>query len=150
MLTDPQRIAFHTELLNDPKGLGYAVPYSIGNDDGLAALVNVVHDGGDFQVNNEPRTKAQIMAAVSTADWDAMTPENVQKFVAFISTLDTIPVADDSIFEKLVLPLPAEGDSRTTLAGLRKRQGTRGEVVSGINGFRLTGSDVAYAKSYTP
>jgi hypothetical protein len=114
-----------------------------GNDQAIADAINLIRSGGDYQVANEPITPNEFWAAVTQSDWVAITPEQMQKLTSLLGTLTNgIDVANDAIATKLMSMLPADGVSRTNIADLQKRQGSRGERLI-APGFRLTSNDVS-------
>jgi hypothetical protein len=149
-LTDPQKATLKNELTNDPEVLGYAALLAIGNDQGLADLINAIGVGGDFQVPREPVTPSTIIDAITVDDFLAMQPTDFQRLQFVLSSQQTTNLANESTREKVLATLPADGPSRTAVNNLQTRQGTRGEVVLGVNGIRLTANDIAAARNYSP
>lgn len=137
--------ALKNELINDPKGLGYAPLYANGQDQDLADLMNVVRAGGDYQIDNEPVTKEDVVKAVTSQDFAAMSALDFTKLLVLF-LMGEIDLANAATQTLLASVFPANGGTRTNLIALAKRQGTRGEKLFG-GGVRLSASDIAQARN---
>ena len=148
MLDAAQLLVFKAELVSDPKALGYAALLSVGNDSGVATLVNAIGSGGAFQVPNEPVTASTVLANITPTDLAAMTSTQVQNLSLYL-TAQTIDLSTNggNNLANVLSCLPNPGTSRTTVTNLSVRQGTRGEVLFGINGIRVVANDVSNAMS---
>lgn len=133
-----------SELINDPQGLGYAPLYANGQDQDLANILNTIHVGGAFQIDNEPVTREQVVRNIDATDLDAMSASNLTKLMVLflMGHIDLANVATRTLLSSV---FPANGVTRTNLIALAKRQGTRGEKLFG-NGVRLSASDIALAR----
>lgn len=145
-VTPAQLPVLKNELINDPKGLGYAPLYANGQDADLATMINLVREGGDYQVDNDPVLPRDVVKAITQADLDALTPTALQK-LTILFLLGTLDLSDATTRGLLASIFPPGGGTRTALSVLSKRQGTRGEVLFASRGIRVTASDVAAARN---
>lgn len=144
-LTSTQLNALKTELNTDPKTLGIAAKLSVGDDQGIADLLNAIHaSGGDFQVNREPVAPSVIVTKIAPEDFQAMTTSQ-QGQLALLFVISALNLSDTNTFTNLTGCFPNDGDTIRNLTLLQKRQGSRAEVLFG-NGVVVTSSDVAHAK----
>lgn len=145
-LTTVQLVALKSELTADPKALGYPALLTVGNQQGCADLLNLIHaTGGDYQVNNEPVAPSRIVTQITPEDFQTMTTSQ-QGQLALLFVIPSLDLSDDNTFDNLSNCFPNEGQTITNLTLLKKRQGARGEVLFG-NGFRATANDISNALS---
>lgn len=144
-LTAPQILALKSECINDPKGLGLNALYANGQDQDVADALNVIHAGGDYQINNEPVSKEQVVKAITGADFAAMNALDFTKLMVLF-LMGEIDLSNAATQTLLASVFPPGGGTRTNLVQLAKRQGTRGEVLFG-NGVRVSASEVAETRN---
>lgn len=142
-MTPAQYTALKTELTTDPTALGYAPLLTSGDQSGIATLMNTIKPGGAFQVNNEPVSPSQVALEITPADFQAMTSTQ-QSQLALLFVIPSLDLSDANIFANLSACFPNAGETITNLSVLKKRQGTRGEVLFG-NGERITANDISTA-----
>lgn len=138
--------ALKNEIINDPNGLGYSTPYNLGNDDGVAALLNSVGAGAAYSIFKNSVPIADLLKNFVPAEFNALTAVQVAKLQLLFAGSATIDPSDAntrSIFQTF---LSAATGTLTNFAALIKRQGSRAEVLFGI-GTSISGSDVAAARN---
>lgn len=144
-LTAPQILTLKSECINDPKGLGLNAMYANGQDQDVADALNVIREGGDYQINSEPVSKEAVVKAITGADFATMTALDFTKLLVLF-LMGEIDLANNATQTLLASVFPAGGGTRTNLIVLSKRQGTRGEVLFG-NGVRISASEVAETRN---
>jgi hypothetical protein len=134
-----------TELTTDPAvpPLGYAPAVTAGNDAELVRLLNEIREGTAFQIDQvisrEHVYRALVDSELLTFDAPHMDRLNLAL------TQVQFDMADPGVRNKLRDAVPASAtQSRANLNTIRRRQGSRAEVVCG-RGTVVTQSEVSFA-----
>jgi hypothetical protein len=147
MLTSTQLTTLKTFLTADAHALGIAAHLTTGDVGAVANIMNTVQpsSAGWAQVNNEPVSPSDVVAAITPADFAAMTLDQKQSLIV----LETIPLLDLSVagvLTNLKSCFQSSGDTVTAIQAMSKRAGRPGEVLFG-NGVLLTANDISNAMS---
>ena len=122
------------ELNNDPQSIGYATHITSGAHSTLAFMLN---DTATYSasVDVEFITAIEAQAAVDDSDFDALNANDLRRWLIIISLRDGIPVKNANIRAQ-VLAIWAPGTTtRSNLAGLQTKTGTRAEELWGDGSF---------------
>lgn len=138
-------VALASEINTDPAALGYAAPKQAGNDIAVAVLLNAVGAGVSFQVNREPISSALFIANMDPTEFAALTQAQLLRLLIILSG-DSVDINGANTQTSLLGIFPNPGATKTAIAALLKRQGSRAEVLFG-RGTVITGYDVAHAFS---
>ena len=131
------------EINADPTGLGYAAFTNAGNDQGVVTLINAVGVSGSFQVPREPIPTAMFIANMDPTEFAALT--NVQLLrLQIILSGGTVDINGANTRASLLAIFPSNGVTKTNIAALLNRQGSRAEVLWGI-GTIVTTDNVSKA-----
>ena len=135
MLSDSQIAELTTELSTDPETLGYT-----GKSNGeLVDILNEVRAGAQFEVTRnttlsagnvaEPIRSQDIVDGTTSADFAALSAAEQRLYGSLVSReVVNLTAAMKAHFLSL---FGAGTDTRTNLAALSKRQGSRAEVLFG-------------------
>ena len=127
--------ALKTELKTDPANMGYAALMAIGNDVGLAALLNAPKVGVSVPVGFIP--SEQVVAALNGSELNALTAAQKDTLRVYFTpaTVDALPGSAPRTY--LLSLFPGGTATRAALVALVDRIGTRAEEL----GFGSVSSD---------
>jgi hypothetical protein len=128
------------ELQSDPMALGYAPLIAAGHDADLLALLIEVRDGPNFLVTLPSVTGAQVLARLDPTEFVALADEVRREVLVRLAALITLaqgplPITKASVkalLLHLVSVFPDGGPTRTAMQHVDQRQGSRHEVVCGV------------------
>ncbi len=123
--------ALKTELLTDPSGIGYSVPYQGGDDGGTSDLLNAIREGGAYQVDRDPVPPQRVFEVIDAEEYAALTVTDLAR----LQTAFTVPLlnlAVSSVQAILTGIFPNGSVTNLNILALSKRQGSRAEVLWGI------------------
>jgi hypothetical protein len=140
--------ALHTEIVTDPKGLGYAAHTANNDDAGVAILINALTGNGIGTVYLTVSMTQLLEVLTTTADFDAlMVAGVVYNTVATLTMLGPMNFAM-AAFQSELTHLATEASlstaSKTAWTNAVSRNGSRAEVLFGTNTVVLH-TDVAIA-----
>jgi hypothetical protein len=135
--------ALKTEIQTDPQALGFAAMLAAGSDQPIADALNLVRAGAAYQVNREAITSALFISQMDPTEFAALTQAQLLR-LEVILTGGTVDINDTRTQSNLLGIFPNPGTTKTNVAALLKRQGSRAEVVLG-RGTVVTASDVGRA-----
>jgi hypothetical protein len=130
--------ALKTELQTDPTALGYAPFVATETTWQLAALLNQPRPAIRTFRSDVPTW--EVVACTGKAEYDALTAGNKQLYQILVSagTLD----GSDSRIRAMFASIFAAGATRTALAAMAERDGSRAEQLFGV---AVTSEDCAKA-----
>jgi hypothetical protein len=147
MQLEPAQLdALKAFLVADSHGLGIAAKLSVGDDGGVADLMNTINVSGWAQVNNEPVQPSEIEQQITAADLSAMTLTQKQSLTTLAALTDAYDLNNTNTMAKLVSCFPADGQTVTNLQSLSKRAGRPMEVLFGV-GSTATANNISDAMS---
>lgn len=133
--------ALAAELQNDPTTLGYAPSITAGNDQGLADMLNLVR--GTITVFRNDVKADEVIGATVVSDFTALTAGQQNYYLALVSQ-PVIDVSNSNVRSNLASLFPAVSATRSNLATLAQRNGSRAEQLWGV-GTIVGVLDVAHA-----
>lgn len=135
----------NTELQTDPLTLGYAPLIAAGDHSGLAAILNDVAGAGAASIDREFVDAATFQSQVDPTEYLALTvaQQNLWNAILTASTSTQVPLKNSTLRSQ-VLAVWAAGTTRTNLAALQTRTGSRAEVLWG-DGAVVTHTMIAEA-----
>jgi hypothetical protein len=131
----------NTELTNDPKNRGYAVPMAAGDTGEVARLLN--EQLPTESVERASITPQEAQAAVDVADFKALTAGAQRAWLAIVG-LPEVPVKNPQIRAQVAAIWGPGTATRANLVALQTRDASRAEVLFG-EGISVTHLDVARA-----
>jgi hypothetical protein len=138
MTLDPQTLL--TELKTDPKQLHYAGK----TDAAIAELLNQIGLSGET-CPNTAATIGELLIALDTGEWSALS-QPVRDYLTVVAQQPSIDLSNANVVARIAALFPANGPTRTALAGLMTRPCSRTEAVFGPNRIALP-LDVTLAKA---
>lgn len=145
------------EIANDPNAYGLVAMRDAGNDDGIAAVLNLPR--ATITVQRDDISSQEIVQAITVADFVTVgaTPtaaalSSERRYLAWMTMLASVPRvrlfndngSNGPVVENLIAMFPAGTGTFTRLAALASRQGSRAEQLFGRNA-RVTNLDVSAA-----
>lgn len=161
-MTRTQLQSLATELNTDPNAYGYAAKIAVGDDEGVAAIINTVRDGSNgasIPIRRSNIASKEIVEAIRVTDYTALPANpnatqlsNERRFLSWMESLvnaSEVRLLNDDGTDTPVISnfqdmFPAGSGTRTRLFTLATRNGSRAEQLFGAN-FVVTASDVAKA-----
>lgn len=141
-LTTAQIATLKTEINSDPNGLGYAAPYSLGSDDGVAALINAVGAGAAYSIYKNNIPLHDMIANIASSEFTSLTSLQVAQLQFLFQGSGGVVDATDTNTRNIITAIFAGKTSTlANFAALAKRQGSRAEVLFGV-GVSVSGHDV--------
>lgn len=153
---DPTQLAaLKTELVTDPKALGYAPRIASGDHSALATLLNSTYAAaGNIQLGEVPCYL--VRAAISLADWRLLTAEE-RAYLHMLLDGELVNLSlgmvDNNLVQAGGIWAPGTGagsaqarglDSRARLVSLKQRKATRAEELWGLD-TQVTIADIPRA-----
>ena len=132
-----------TEITTDPKVLGFAALVAVGNDAAIAAALNLVRVGVDYQINRLPVPAYEIFEQIVPSEWAALTAAEKQRIQTLLS-MGTVDPRGTNTRQAFQDAFGVGTTTRANLIAYLKRQASRAEVLFG-DGVRITYTDVAKA-----
>lgn len=138
--TDAQLAA---ELNGDPTGRGYAPHIASGNDVALAQNINQPDAG---MIDRLTITPDIFQTAVVASEYTSLTDQmrSLWQTIVTASVQTGVPIKNTSIRSQIVAIWPQGSTTRTNLAAMQQRMGSRAEVLWG-DGTVVQTSDIARA-----
>lgn len=135
----------NTELSSDPLTLGYAALISSGNHAALADILNDKAGAGAASIDREFVDAATFQSQVDPTEYLALSvaQQNLWNAILTASSGGSIPIKNNTLRNQ-VLAVWAAGTTRTNLAALQTRTGSRAEVLWG-DGAVITHTMIAQA-----
>src|SRR5262245_51286210 len=112
--------ALHDELFTDPAGLDYDT--GGGDENALADALNMVRQGGCYQVDRDPVTTTQIFSLIDPDDYTALTTTQLAQLQT-VFTLETVNLAVDNVRNNLANIFGSNSTTQQAIVALQKRQG---------------------------
>jgi len=143
-LTNAELLA---EITNDPTGLGLPALYAIGNDSGIANLLNDPTSVGKGTVAADDMPKADFETLVKGSEADNITTAQ-HAVLDFYMNSDLVPIGNPEMQEAM-LEIFTEGTFPLThprMVAAFTRDGSRAEVLKGT-GYRVTVDDVSATRN---
>lgn len=134
--------ALKTELQVDPAGLGYAPHLAAGADQSLADLLNEARQS--ISIPRATIPAHEVWEAIVPAEWTALTANERQR-VQTILSMGEVNVRGTNTRSSLAAAFGAGTTSRSNLAALQTRRGSRAEELFG-EGITVTSEDIAKAR----
>lgn len=130
--------ALKTELQTDPTGLGYAAHIMSGTTWRLADLLNLPRVA--IRTFRTAIPTWEVIAATTKTEYDALTAGNKQLYQILVSagTIDGSNAEIRAMFASIF----SAGPTRTALAAMAERDGTRAEQLFGVS---VSTDDCAHA-----
>ena len=128
-----------TELQTDPLTLGYAALLAAGNHGAVADVLNQSRTAVSI-----PRTTVpawEVFDAIVPAEWASLTAQEKQRIQTILS-MGTVSVQGTNTRNSFLAAFAAGTTTRSNLAALQTRQGSRAEF---LFGQPVTAADVAQA-----
>lgn len=146
MLSSSQYALLQSELNTDPGARGYAALISLGNDSGLADLLNAP-DTNAANDQFDRITSHDIFEAIDATEFSALAQAALLRLLIILVQLGqgSIDVRGSNIRALLAAIFPVGGPTRAALLAASKRHTTRAEQVLGVLGVIITATDVAIA-----
>lgn len=135
--------ALRTEIQNDPQSLGLVALVQTGSDQGIADALNLVRDGGAYQVFAGPFLPSQVFAQLDATELAALTALPLQRLQVVLA-LDLIDPRDTNTRTILGGLFGSGTNTRANLQSMSQRQGSRAEILFGSRTV-ITSSDVSFA-----
>lgn len=144
MLTTAQYAALKTELQTDPTSLGYAAMIAVGNDQGLAELVNTPQP--TILLYRESVSADEVYENINAAEFSALTQQQLMRLQVIMAQATNGGVSFRRANSRQLLKniFPNGGPTDTNLTNIAKRQGSRAEQVL-QQGISVTPLDIAIA-----
>jgi hypothetical protein len=144
MLTTAQYAALKTELQTDPTSLGYAAMIAVGNDQGLAELVNTPQP--TILLFREAVSADEVYENINAAEFSALTQQQLMRLQVIMMQATNGGVSFRRANSRQLLKniFPNGGPTDTNLTNIAKRQGSRAEQVL-QQGISVTPLDIAIA-----
>jgi len=133
--------ALKTELQTDPTGLGYAGPLGRGETQVVADLLNAVRQG--VSIERETVPAYEVWEAIVPSEWAALTANDRQR-VQTILSMGEVSVRGTNTRSSFAAAFGAGTSSRTQLAALQNRPGSRAEQLFGTD-VVIQSSDITIA-----
>lgn len=143
--------ALRTELLTDPKSLGYQVYIDTGNDVGLAQLLDEVR--ADILIRRANISPVELLEAIHPNDLTVPVTVNATLAGSWLESVlqaqDTVRLLRDdgsntTIFQGIKRLLINNSQSEARLNAISNRTGSRAEELFGADAW-VTHQDIAYA-----
>jgi hypothetical protein len=128
------------ELDNDPAGLGYAGK-GVTDTSALLNTPGAAHGTVDVQMV----TNTDLQSAVVASEWAALANANLERLWLAVVGMETIPIHDANIRNQILEVWGPGTATRTNLAGLQTRQGTRAEALWGVDTY-ISNSEINEAR----
>ena len=121
----------NAEVTNDPTGIGLEpMPAKSSGDN--AAIINEIR--GSIQVDVERVLACQMMSAVVTSEFLARTDGEQRMWIAMMSAhAGDINPKDQGLRDQIIALWPGGTTTRSNLAALQTRDGSRAEQLWGVN-----------------
>lgn len=145
-LSNAQLDTLKAFLVADSHGLGISARLALGDDGGVADIMNTINASGWAQVNNEPVAPSEIEQQITADDLAAMTLAQKQSLTTLAALSDAFDLNNANTMAKLVSCFPVDGQTVTNLSGLSKRAGRPMEVLFGT-GSTATPNNISDAMS---
>jgi hypothetical protein len=132
-----------TEITTDPAALGLVVDYNAGRDGAVADKLNAV---ANLDVTRTLIPAYEVLSAIVPSEWTAagFTTANKQMLQTLLSQ-QYLDASNANIRAWFTTMFAAGTTTRTNLAALQTRKGSRAEVAFGID-TRISAADVAAAR----
>lgn len=142
--TNPAHVAaLKAELTNDPQVLGLTAAMAVGDHGTAAKLLNQIRAGGAYQVDRENVLTYMLFASIDATEFSTLTVLQLTQLQVILSA-GQVDLGKANIRAMLSAIFPPAGPTRTALAVLAKRQGSRAEVIWGT-GSSPSASDITQA-----
>lgn len=128
-----------TELQTDPQTLGYAAPLAAGNHSALADLLNQIRPTIAIQRDTAPAW--EVFECIVHTEWAALSAQEKQRIQTILS-MGTVSIKGPNTRSAFLASFGAGTATRTALAAMQNRQGSRAEQLFGQS---VTVADVAQA-----
>lgn len=140
-------VALHTELTTDPNGYGYAPLIAIGNDAGLADLLN--QPRAAISIARPDVTPLEVLEAIKVTDFVSNANVLYASWFESLTQFASLRIlkadgTDTRVMTNLMSILSNGSASETRLRALASRQGSRAEQLFGP-GATVTHMDIATA-----
>jgi hypothetical protein len=129
-----------TEINTDPQGLGYAARRALGDDAGIAGLLNQVRSG--IQVGSGVVPAYAVFRAIVRADFAALTAADRQ-LIQMILSMGQVDLTDPNTRAAFAGAFAGTA-TQTNLQALQSRPGSRAEQLFGA-ASTVAAADVARA-----
>jgi hypothetical protein len=133
--------ALKTELQTDPNAYGYAALLSAGNQQGCANALNLVRAA--ITIDRQYLEAYEIWEAIVPTEWLALNADNKQR-ISTILGMSKINAKGTNTRAAFLAAFTGGTTTRTNLAALQTRQGSRAEQLFG-EGVTVSAADVALA-----
>lgn len=142
-------VTLKNEILTDPTARGYAPLVAVGDDAGVATLMNLVILGNTI-FRNDVRSE-EIWEAIAASEFNALTSIALQRLTLIMAQASNRGAMDVSRpnLRSMLGGVFAAGSTRTALLALAQRDGSRAETLFGA-GTGISHQDVAQALRGTP
>jgi len=132
-------IQLKAEIQTDPLSLGYATPLAAGNHSALADLLNQLR--GTIAIQRDTAPAWEVFECIVPAEWAALTAQEKQR-IQTILAMGTVSIKGPNTRSAFLAAFAAGTATRTALAAMQNRQGSRAEQ---LFGQAVTVADVAQA-----
>lgn len=132
-----------SELNNDPAGLGYSADIASGSDNGLLEKINVVRAGAPYSIQRKNIPVSEFVTGFDPTEYLALAQDKLAQLNPMLAGVQ-LDVSAQSVRTILASIFPAGGPTRTNLQAIVKRQGSRAEVLWGIE-TRVTEAEISCA-----
>jgi len=145
-LSTAQIAALKAELQADPAGLGYATPYGLGDDAGVARILNTVQPGVAYSIFKNAIPLRDMVANVASAEFTTLTATQLAQLQFLFLGASSVDASDLNTRNIITAIFAGKTATLTNFATLAKRQGSRAEVLFGI-GVSVSDSDVSRTRA---
>lgn len=133
--------ALKTELQSDPTSLGLAALLSAGNHDAVAAKLNEVN--ANIDVQRSTVASDEIIEAMDATEFAALAQANLLRLLILLQK-ETFVISRANTRALIAGVFPVGGPTRTRLAALLTRKGSRAEQLFNSSTV-ITAADIARA-----
>jgi hypothetical protein len=141
--------ALKNEITNDPLGLGYSIFVTAGNDEAIAAILNMTTGPGAATVTASVMPRDDFMLAItpsliSLPGLSATIQSKWDRILAVVRAATSINISQPSIQALLGAAVVDGVLTSEQVAAIGQRTGSRAEVHFGA-GTTITNSDISFA-----
>lgn len=133
--------ALKAEITIDPTGIGLVSPYNAGQDGAVADALNLVRA---VSVTRLFVSSYEVLQNIVPSEWTALAAGPKQQLQTLLAC-PTLDASNANVRSWFTTIFGAGTQTRTNLAALQTRNGSRAEVLWG-EGARISAADVAAAR----